>query len=45
MSNNKDSGLNRLIVTEKPSVAQSISKVLGVNEKKDGYFQGKEYTT
>jgi len=39
MSSNKNSALNRLIVAEKPSVAQSISKVLGVNEKKMGIFK------
>ena len=33
----------KLIVVEKPSVAQSIAKVLGVNEKKNGYFQGHGY--
>ena len=39
MNNNKGNVLNRLIVAEKPSVAQSISKVLGVNEKKMGIFK------
>ncbi|MGL4790390.1 MAG: DNA topoisomerase 3 [Anaerotignaceae bacterium] len=33
---------NKLVIAEKPSVAQSISKVLGA-EKKDGYFEGNGY--
>lgn len=33
----------KLIVTEKPSVAIDISKVLGVNNRKDGYIEGKGY--
>ena len=30
-----------LIVAEKPSVAKAIAAVLGVNESRDGYLQGK----
>ena len=30
----------RVILAEKPSVAQSIAAVLGVNQKKNGYLQG-----
>ena len=30
----------RLVVAEKPSVAQSISAVLGANNRKDGYLEG-----
>ena len=33
----------KLIITEKPSVAMSIAKVLGVNDKKDGYIEGSGY--
>ena len=30
----------QLVVTEKPSVAQAISKVIGATQKKDGYMEG-----
>ena len=30
----------QLVIAEKPSVAQSIAKVLGADEKKDGYMEG-----
>ena len=33
----------KLVIAEKPSVAQSIAAVLGVKERKDGYLEGKEY--
>jgi len=33
----------RLVIAEKPSVAQSIAKVLGATDKKDGYLEGNEY--
>ncbi len=33
----------RLIIVEKPSVAESIAKVLGVTNKKNGYMMGKDY--
>lgn len=33
----------RLILAEKPSVAQSIAKVLHVTNKKDGYLEGNGY--
>lgn len=32
-----------LVVAEKPSVAQSISKVLGATSRKDGYLEGNNY--
>jgi DNA topoisomerase-3 len=32
-----------LVVAEKPSVAMSISKILGANSKKDGYTDGNGY--
>lgn len=32
-----------LIVTEKPSVAQTISKVIGASERKEGYLQNSQY--
>ena len=31
----------QLVVTEKPSVAQAISHVIGAKERKDGYMEGK----
>ncbi len=31
----------KLVLAEKPSVAQSIAKVLGANERCDGYLEGK----
>lgn len=33
----------QLVIAEKPSVAQSIAKVLGVTNKKDGYLEGNNY--
>ena len=30
----------KLIIAEKPSVAQTIAAALGVKEKKDGYIEG-----
>ena len=30
----------QLVIAEKPSVAQSIAKVLGADERKDGYMEG-----
>ncbi len=33
----------RLIIAEKPSVAESIAKVLGITNKKNGYIIGKDY--
>lgn len=32
-----------LVVAEKPSVAQSIAKVLGATSRKDGYLEGNNY--
>ena len=32
-----------LVISEKPSVAISISKVLGATSKKDGYYEGNGY--
>ncbi|MGT2922212.1 DNA topoisomerase 3 [Streptococcus canis] len=32
-----------LVISEKPSVAISISKVLGATKKKDGYYEGNGY--
>ena len=32
----------KLVIAEKPSVAQSIAAVLGAREKKDGYLQGSD---
>lgn len=33
----------KLVVTEKPSVAQSIAKVLGAAKREDGYMEGNGY--
>ena len=33
----------KLVLAEKPSVAKSLSAVLGANTKKDGYFEGGGY--
>jgi len=38
-----EENLLKLVLAEKPSVAQSISNVLGANERKDGYLQGSGY--
>lgn len=32
-----------LVVAEKPSVAQSIAKVIGAYQTKDGYLEGSGY--
>jgi len=32
----------KLILCEKPSVAQTISAVLGANKRLDGYFEGRD---
>ena len=31
----------KLVIAEKPSVAQSIAKVIGVDKREDGYLEGK----
>ena len=33
----------KLVIAEKPSVAQSLAKVIGANQKKDGYIEGNGY--
>ncbi|SFG06985.1 DNA topoisomerase-3 [Lachnospiraceae bacterium C7] len=33
----------KLVIAEKPSVAQAIAKVIGANERKDGYVVGNGY--
>ena len=33
----------KLVIAEKPSVAISITKVVGANKKKDGYYEGNGY--
>jgi DNA topoisomerase-3 len=33
----------QLVVTEKPSVAQAIARVIGACERKDGYMEGNGY--
>ena len=34
---------HKLVIAEKPSVALSISKIIGANGKKDGYYEGNGY--
>lgn len=43
MSQNKSENAYQLVIAEKPSVAQSIAKVLGANNRKDGYLEGNGY--
>ena len=35
--------MSKLVISEKPSVAQSIAKVLGATSRKDGYMEGRNY--
>lgn len=35
--------MSKLVISEKPSVAQSIAKVLGATSRKDGYIEGNGY--
>ena len=35
--------MSRLVIAEKPSVAQSIASVLGAVNRKDGYLEGGGY--
>ena len=35
--------MSRLVIAEKPSVAQSIASVLGAGNRKDGYLEGSGY--
>ena len=35
--------MNNLVIAEKPSVAQSIAKVLGCTGRRDGYLEGNGY--
>lgn len=30
----------KLVIAEKPSVAQSIARVIGAGDRKDGYLEG-----
>ena len=32
----------KLVIAEKPSVAQSIAKVIGADKREDGYLEGKQ---
>ena len=34
---------HKLVLAEKPSVAQSIAKVLGAAKREDGYLEGNGY--
>ena len=34
---------HRLVIAEKPSVAQSIAKVIGADKRQDGYLEGNGY--
>ena len=31
----------KLVIAEKPSVAQSIAKIIGADKREDGYLEGK----
>lgn len=33
----------KLVITEKPSVAVSIAKVIGANQRKQNYYEGSGY--
>ena len=33
----------KLIITEKPSVAQSLARVIGADKRQDGYLEGGGY--
>ena len=33
----------KLVIAEKPSVAQSIARVIGANQRREGYLEGEEY--
>ncbi len=33
----------KLVIAEKPSVAQSLGKVIGANKRQDGYLEGGGY--
>ena len=33
----------KLVIAEKPSVAQSIAKVIGAENREDGYLEGNGY--
>lgn len=33
----------KLVISEKPSVAQSIAKVIGATDRHDGYMEGNGY--
>ena len=32
---------NKLVIAEKPSVAQSIAKVIGADKREDGYLEAR----
>ena len=40
---NNSGGSYCLVIAEKPSVAQSIAKVIGASERHDGYLEGSGY--
>ena len=33
----------KLVIAEKPSVAQSLARVIGANKRQDGYLEGNGY--
>ena len=35
----------KLVIAEKPSVAQSIAKVIGADKREDGYLVGKSLSS
>ena len=43
MKGEREEGMKKLIVAEKPSVAKDIARVLGAKNRGDGYLYGEEY--
>ncbi|MEM1009167.1 MAG: DNA topoisomerase III, partial [Myxococcota bacterium] len=35
--------MRRLVIAEKPSVARDLARVLGANQKRKGYLEGKDW--
>ncbi len=33
----------KLVIAEKPSVAQSLARVIGATKRQDGYLEGSDY--
>lgn len=43
MESMKDSNTFKLVICEKPSVAQAVAKVIGAGKRRDGYLEGGGY--